>query len=97
MSAPQCRPGRQAHPRHLLDEPRHELVVDVGVHDEPLGADAELAGGGEAGAHGTRGGPAQVGVRGDVHGVLAAELEADADEALGRWPGRPGGRWRSTR
>ena len=89
MSAPQCRPGRQPHPGHLLDEPRHELVVDVGVHDEPLGADAELAGRREAGAHGTRDGPAQVGVGGDVHGVLAAELEADADEALAGRLGHP--------
>ena len=49
---------------------------------------------GEAGAHRARGGPAQVGVGGDVHGVLAAELEADADEPLAGGLGHPpaGGR-----
>ena len=54
MSAPQCSPVDRRIRATRSTNRRHELVVDVGVHDEPLGADAELAGRGEAGAHGAR-------------------------------------------
>lgn len=40
--------------------------------------------GGEAGAHGSRGGLLDVGVVQDEHGVLAAEFQGDPDEAGGR-------------
>lgn len=65
-------------------EPLHEVVGDRLVDVQPLDGDAELSGGGEAGADGTGGGLLHVGVLEDQHGVLAAELQRDADQAGGR-------------
>ncbi len=62
-----------------LDEGVRDRLVDV----EPLDGDAELAGGGEAGADGARGGLLHVGVRQDQHGVLSAEFQRDADQTGG--------------
>ena len=50
---------------------------------QPLDGDAQLPGGGEAGADGTGGGLLDVGVVEDQHGVLAAEFEGDADQTGG--------------
>ena len=66
--------------RDGVDEAVEELVGDRLVDHEPLGADAQLAGGGEARRARRPDGAAQVGVVGDVEAVLAAELEAGADE-----------------
>ena len=80
MSAPQCRPVDRRMPGDRVHEAGDELVVDVLVHDDPLGADAQLAGSGEAALDRAGDGPPQVGVGGDVERVLAAELEAGADQ-----------------
>ncbi len=62
-----------------LQEGVGDRLVDV----QPLDGDAELSGGGEAGAYGAGGGLFEVGVVQDQHGVLAAEFERDADQAGG--------------
>lgn len=64
-------------------EALHEVVGDRLVDVQPLDGDAELPGGGEAGADGSGGGLLDVGVLQHEHGVLAAELQGDADQ-----PGR---------
>ena len=52
------------------------------MEHEALDRDAQLARAGEHGALGTLGGALEVSVLGDVHGVLAAELEGCTDKAL---------------
>ena len=75
--------GAEPHRLRPGGEPLQEGVGDRLVDVQPLDGDAELAGGGEAGADGARGGLVEVGVRQHQHGVLAAEFERDADQPGG--------------
>ena len=59
----------------LLHEPRHELVVDLGLHEHPLDADARLPGLVVAAERQARRGEVEVGVAVDDHAGVAAELE----------------------
>jgi hypothetical protein len=61
-----------------------ELVAQGLGHVQALDGDAELARGGEACGDDAVGGAVDVGVVEDDHGVLAAEFEGSADEALSR-------------
>lgn len=76
--------GAEPHGLRTGGEPLDERVGDLRVDVQPLDGDAQLAGGGEAGADGARGGLLDVGVGEDEHGVLAAEFEGDPDQAGGR-------------
>ena len=67
-----------------FEEASQELVGDLLVHDETLDRDAQLARAREDGALRALGGARQVGVIGDVHGVLATEFERRALEPLPR-------------
>ena len=88
-------PGRQRPDVHAVVQSRsqsqaagrggealEEGLRDRGLHVEALEGDAELAGVGERAPHGTPCSGIQVSVRQHEHRVLAAELQAEADEAL---------------
>ncbi len=70
--------------RHPCGEAIHERGGDRLIDVDALDRDAQLAGVGEAAGGGAVDHAVEVGVGGDEHGVLAAELGREADEALGR-------------
>ena len=74
---------RVAHPqlRDPLDQCRHECVLDRGVHQDPLGRGAALAGQVEAAGDGGIGGPVDVGVGQHDLGAVAAQLQHAVLEA----------------
>ena len=67
-----------------VDEAVEEFLVDVLVHVDALDAAAGLAGVEHGAVDQVLDGVRQVGVGADISRIAAAELEAEADEALGR-------------
>ena len=80
MSEPVVEAGADAQLTRPPHERRGELVGDRLVHVDPLDAHADLAGADEAGTDSPLGCYLDVHVLGDVHRVLAAELERGRDQ-----------------
>ncbi len=83
---PQVRVGRAGagpEPAGLLDGQLQEAVVDLPVHQAPLHRLADLARVEEGAPDRPRGGPLEVGVLQDDHGVLAAELQDHRRQVAG--------------
>jgi len=76
----------QPQPQRLRHETLDERLVHGPVHVDPLDPATRLTGVEERSVGQVRGGVVQVGVGSDVAGVLAAQLQADLDEPLGRRP-----------
>jgi hypothetical protein len=90
--------GAEPHGLHRLDEGRDEGVVDVLVHDEPFGADAELPGGGEAAADRAldRAGQGSASAA-TYREFLPPSSRLKETSRFDRPPRRPSGRWRWSR
>lgn len=68
---------------------RSRNALPGGRHVDAFHRDAQLSGGGEAGANGALGRPVQIGIVQDQQGVLAAQFERAADQPLPGPAGHP--------
>ena len=69
-----------------LDQRRREAVVDAGLHQDAVGADASLAGVAIFGGHGAGDGLIEIGVVEDDERRVAAELERELLHRVGALP-----------